>query len=344
MTRLISYLLLVLCLIPGIRVHADTMDGYKIGGHGMANIVYPDWFKQSFLDLGDDLEEAREAGKRGIIVFFSAKICSHCNAFLSTTLSDPTIMKRVQNQYDVIALDIFNDTEITDINDNIMSIRDYAETSKARLTPTLIFYGIENKKLVKIVGFYPPEKFTHVLDYIDGGEYKNIKLSEYIRRDTSEKTEKVVNYTHDYFTAPPHNLKRSKTNPGKPLIVVFDEPGCSACVRFHERVLSDEVVKKGIKPYDSIILDRTDNKSKLTLPDGRSLTPKEWANVLQLSYDISVVFFDSQGKEVHRLDSEAGRDRMKLSMLYVLDKGYERHEQYLRWIREQRQLGKLSKN
>jgi hypothetical protein len=35
------------------------MDGYKIGGHGMANIVYPDWFKQSFLDLGDDLEEAR---------------------------------------------------------------------------------------------------------------------------------------------------------------------------------------------------------------------------------------------------------------------------------------------
>ena len=35
---------------------------------------------------------------------------------------------------------------------------------------------------------------------------------------------------------------------------------------------------------------------------------------------------------------------MKLSMLYVLDKGYERHEQYLRWIREQRQLDKLSKN
>ena len=34
---------------------------------------------------------------------------------------------------------------------------------------------------------------------------------------------------------------------------------------------------------------------------------------------------------------------MLLSMQYVLDEGYERHEQYLRWIREQQQENKLRK-
>ncbi|PVV23372.1 MAG: hypothetical protein B6D78_03295, partial [gamma proteobacterium symbiont of Ctena orbiculata] len=33
-------------------------------------LQYPDWFKQSFLDLPDDLDEAALNNKRGIIVYF----------------------------------------------------------------------------------------------------------------------------------------------------------------------------------------------------------------------------------------------------------------------------------
>ncbi len=344
--RLLLYpVLAVFFIVSGSRVQADTMDSYQIGGHGRADIVYPAWFKQSFLDLRDDLDDARKAGKRGIIVFFSFKHCSHCEAFVSTTMSDPATMNRIQERYDVIALDIFNDTEVTDIDGNVTTIRNFAEVSKARLTPTLIFYGIENEQLVKIVGFYPPEKFNRVLDYIDGGYHKKVKLSEYLRSSTTGTMAKLqpVNYQYDFLTAPPHDLQRSSKDAERPLLVIFDEPGCVACLRFHKRVLSDDKVSQSITTHDAILLDRTDNTSKLVLPDGRTLTPQQWANELQLSYDISVVFFDTQGREVHRLDSETGRDRMLLSMQYVLDKGYERHEQYLRWIREQQQQNKLRK-
>ncbi|WP_455219052.1 thioredoxin family protein [Kaarinaea lacus] len=344
--RLLLYpVLAVFFIVSGSRVQADTMDSYQIGGHGRADIVYPAWFKQSFLDLRDDLDDARKAGKRGIIVFFSFKHCSHCEAFVSTTMSDPATMNRIQERYDVIALDIFNDTEVTDIDGNVTTIRNFAEASKARLTPTLIFYGIENEQLVKIVGFYPPEKFNRVLDYIDGGYHKKVKLSEYLRSSTTGTMAKLqpVNYQYDFLTAPPHDLQRSSKDAERPLLVIFDEPGCVACLRFHKRVLSDDKVSQSITTHDAILLDRTDNTSKLVLPDGRTLTPQQWANELQLSYDISVVFFDTQGREVHRLDSETGRDRMLLSMQYVLDKGYERHEQYLRWIREQQQQNKLRK-
>lgn len=37
----------------------------------------PDWFKQSFLDLGEDLAEARAAGKQGLMIVFHSEACAY---------------------------------------------------------------------------------------------------------------------------------------------------------------------------------------------------------------------------------------------------------------------------
>ena len=66
---------------------ADSMDHYTIGAHGQANMKYPTWFKQSFYDLREDLSDARKAGKRGVIVFFSQKSCNHCQAVTRFSIS-----------------------------------------------------------------------------------------------------------------------------------------------------------------------------------------------------------------------------------------------------------------
>ena len=141
----------------------DVMEKYQIGGHGKANVKYPPWFKESFLDLRDDLDDAKKAGKRGVIVFLSQKNCNHCQAFIETTLSDPAILSRVQHNYDVIGLDIFNDLELTDVDGSVSTIKNFADQQRARFTPALLFYGVEGKQILKIIGFYPPEKFSRVL-------------------------------------------------------------------------------------------------------------------------------------------------------------------------------------
>jgi len=343
MKILYSAVLLFLLCASSNHTKADAMDDYTIGSHGRASIVYPEWFKKSFLDLHDDLNDALNSGKKGIIVFFSFERCSHCKAFITKTLNDPSTRARVQKSYDIIVMDIFNDIEVTDLNGNAMPISQFAELSKARLTPTLIFYGSDKSQLVKIVGFYPPEKFNRVMDYIDTGSYKNLKLSQYLKSSISKNSKNSDSVKNQNFTSAPYNLQVSRKDAKKPLFVVFDNPGCLACNRFHERVLQDDVIKKSAKDYEAIILDRSDISTKIILPNGRIITPNQWDKELKLNYDISVVFFDTNGNEVHRLDSETGRDRMMLSMQYVLDKGYQRHEQYLRWIREQQQKGTLRK-
>jgi len=316
------------------------MDSYQIGSHGQANIKYPAWFKESFLDLPEDLREAKKAGKRGIIVFFSQKNCNHCQAFLDTTLSDPRTQQRVRNNYDVIGLDIFSDIEVTVIDGSARSIKDFAESEKARLTPTLIFYGVENERLVKLIGFYPPERFNRVLDYVDDGNYKRQTLSQYLRkaRSKGEGTRQTITSDYTTFAKPPYVLDRTKAPAKRPLLVVFEQPNCEACTRFHKRALGDPEVRDLMTRFDAVQLDLTDGQSTLTAPDGKQRTPKQWAEELQLNYDMAVLFFDEQGREVHRLDSESGKDRMAGSMQYVLEKAYAQHEQMLRWRKEQGQM------
>ena len=115
---------------------------------------------------------------------------------------------------------------------------------------------------------------------------------------------------------------------------MFETPDCNPCERFHERVLSDTQIRKLLSNFDAVQLDSSDSTRKITTPDGKSFSPLKWAEELQLEYDISVVFFDEEGNEVHRIDSEAGKDRVAGSMQYVLEKAYHRHEQFLRWRRE----------
>lgn len=332
-----SLLVFLLCLPAGLAVNAETMDSYRIGSHGQGNAKHPAWFKNSLLDLPEDLNEAREAGKRGLIVMFSQKNCSHCQAFIETTLNEPATQKRVKQQYDVIGLDIFSDNVLTTVDGIDTSVREYAETARARLTPTLIFYGIERRKLVKIIGFYPSEKFNRVLDYIEGGYYKKVKLSQYLRGSQNLKSEnqQLVKDDASLFDNPPYQLDPSGADERRPLLVIFEQPNCSSCERFHRRVLDETDIRKQLANFKVVRLNASDNGNRLTTPGGTQLTPQRWSEKLQLNYDIASVFFDEQGNEVHRIDSECGRDRMAGSLQYVLEKAYLRHEQFLQWRKEQ---------
>lgn len=334
--RCTSFFLIITVTLISVTAGAedDVMDQYRIGGHGKANVKYPPWFKVSFLDLRDDLDDARQAGKRGVIVFLSQKNCNHCQAFIDTTLSEPVILKRVQQNYDVIAVDIFNDLELTDIDGSVTTIKNFADKERARFTPALLFYGVEGKRLLKIIGFYPPEKFTHVLDYIEGGDYQRETLSQYLQKNRTSTDQQDIQHDYTLFSKPPFVLDRTRFKGQQPLLVLFETPNCNPCQRFHKWVLNSGEVRRLMSDFETVQLNSLDNTSKVKLPSGRYLTPQQWSKELQLAYDYSVLFYDEHGVEVHRLDAETGRDRMSGSMQYVLEKSYLRHEQFLQWRKE----------
>lgn len=69
----------------------------------VAPAAYPEWLKDSLLDLEADLADARAAGKLGLMVLFATEGCSYCAEFVRRSLGDQALAALVQTHFDAIA-------------------------------------------------------------------------------------------------------------------------------------------------------------------------------------------------------------------------------------------------
>ncbi|MBL3600997.1 MAG: ankyrin repeat domain-containing protein [gamma proteobacterium endosymbiont of Lamellibrachia anaximandri] len=329
------------------RVSKDTptMIGDSFAEDVFVDVHFPDWFKSSFLDLREDLEEATSAGKQGLMVFISTRRCSYCKAFIQNSLDLPDIRQRLQGAYDVVGLEIFDDNEMIDPAGRSYRVKEFVSANKAAYTPTLIFYGAKGHKLLKIVGYYPPDKFRTVLDYLEGQHYQREPLRSYFSKTAASPSKPESGITTDdtLFSRPPHILDRRAGPAKQPLMVLFEKPNCSACRRFHNKVLRDKPIRYLMGEFEVIQLDASDTNTRLITPAGKRISPAQWFEQLDLTYSPAIVFFDEAGEEVMRLDSETQRFRMEGSLQLVLEKGYQQDAQLQRWRRKKAiQLFKLN--
>lgn len=341
-----SVFLLALAILALGQVPASAASDPPAPGE-VREAIHPDWFKESLLDLQADLREARDAGKTGVLVYFGTRSCSYCHALLTTTFARPDLVERLLAGFDVIGLEVLSDVEVTDFQGRPLWAKDFAVQEKAPFTPTLVFYGEDGQVLLRLVGYVPPERFSLVLDYLQEGRYEHQGLRAYLaeRETASPAPERGLVRDADLFAGPPHDLVR-RGKPGRPLLVLFERPDCPACERLHRTVLTVPSVRELVGRFDAIQLDTTDTRARVVTPDGAELTPAEWAAGLGLIHEPSLVFFDEQGVETVRADSELLIDphgvavdavdprivdNVEARLRYVLEKGYVDQPQFQRW-------------
>lgn len=315
---------------------SKQVEGYDFVDDAVVDITHPAWFKHSFLDLPEDLEDARSSGKKGIILFMSSRRCSYCKVFLDRVLNDPVIKRRVQANFDVIGMEIFSDNEIIDVDGQSYPVKDFVTKVKASFTPTLLFYGTDGQLQLRIVGYYPQDKFVRVLDYLDGQHFHKETLRDYIMRSKPPKAgaTSTMIIDREIFNQPPHVLDRRAARAQQQLMVIFERGDCPSCERLHNKVLNDKSIRHLIGQFEAIQLDITDENNRVITPEGVKLSPGQWYHQLNLNYTPSIVFFNETGKEVMRLDSETLRYRMEGTLQMVLEKAYEKDAQLQRWRRK----------
>jgi thioredoxin-related protein len=88
---------------------------------GMVNPGYhekPSWFKDSFLDIREDIEEASAEGRR-VLLYFYQDGCPYCGKLLQDNFSDREIAGFSQQYFDVISINMWGDREVFNVNGSL---------------------------------------------------------------------------------------------------------------------------------------------------------------------------------------------------------------------------------
>jgi len=294
-------------------------------------IVYPDWFKKSFLELPEDIKEAVDEGKKGIIVYFGQKHCAYCQALIDKDFGQKDIEAYTRQNFDVIPINIWGSNDVTTPDGQIMTEREFALRENANFTPSLIFYDAQGKQALMLRGFYPPYKFRAAMEYVERGYYKEESLRDYMFRADPPPKFEISDMNHeDFFMPPPFALDRSHFPAQEPLLVFFEQQDCHAWDVMHSEPLEFEETKKLLTHFEVVQLDMNSDVPVIT-PDGQRITAKQWAEQLNLFYAPTLIAFDERGHEIIRIDSVAHVYRLKSVLEFIVRKTYITTPDFMTW-------------
>ncbi|OQW90441.1 MAG: hypothetical protein BWK79_19875, partial [Beggiatoa sp. IS2] len=150
------------------------------------SLPHPKWFKDSLLDLPQDLAEATAANK-GLILYFGQRICTYCDALLNDTLGKQDIIRYTQNYFDVIAFDVEGKLVITTLSGVRETESAFAQIEKTYFTPSLIFYDNNGKEALRLRGYQSPYEFRAAIDYVVSSAFNRQSFKKYLAQTSSFK-------------------------------------------------------------------------------------------------------------------------------------------------------------
>jgi thioredoxin-related protein len=331
--RLLFFLALCGCACGGFAQSQAQGDAFESFDDARLEepIAYPPWFKLSFLDLADDLEEALQAGKQGLMVYFGQKYCAYCKKLLDGNFSMLDILSYTEKHFNAVGIDIHGQRSLTDLQGKEWTERSFSLAQGINFTPTLVFYDADRREALRLSGYYPPYKFRAALEYVADGHYRKEDFRTYLARaDVPMVFEAGDLNFEEFFSPPPHALDRSHWPGQRPLVVFFEQGDCHACDILHTGPLQEPDIRQRFLRMDTAQLGMWDDTPVIT-PTGRRTTARLWADRLGLFYTPTLVFFDERGKEILRVDSVVQFYRLRNVLDYILSGAYRRYPTFQQW-------------
>ncbi|CAA7616045.1 thioredoxin family protein [Magnetospirillum sp. UT-4] len=154
--------------VPAPAPAAEMLPAPQMADDGF---YHPDWFLVSFLDLKEDLADARKAGKQ-LMLTIEQRGCGACKRVHEVNLRDPRVVDYIRSRFHVIQIDLYGSREITDFDGQVLSEKDYARKLGVRATPAMLFYkddatgGGGDAVAWKAVGYLEPEPYVNAFAYV----------------------------------------------------------------------------------------------------------------------------------------------------------------------------------
>lgn len=331
--RFSVYLVNLLLLFPVALFAAEPAN--QALSAGMVNPGYhekPEWFKESFLDIREDIAEAESAGKR-VLLYFYQDGCPYCGKLLQDNFGDVKIADFTQQQFDVIAINMWGDREVTDLGGSQSTEKDFARSLKVQFTPTMVFLDEAGKVVLRVNGYFAPHRFMTALQYVAGKKESVISARDYFQQQQPQQATGRLHEETSTLAKTPDGYNLQRQAGAKPLLVIFGQKTCSACDELHQDILKRDEVIGSMQPFDIVVVDSW-SADMLVTPGGQTLSAKDWAKSLGIHYNPSLVFFDANGKEVFRTEGYLRTFHVKGAMDYVASSAYLQEPEFQRYLQK----------
>ena len=290
---------------------------------------YPDWFKDSFLEFADDIEEATEEGKRLAIVFHQDG-CPYCNLLVERNLAQHDIERLMKEKFDVVAINMWGARELVSVGGKTYTERDFSAALRVQYTPTILFFNEQGKLALRLNGYLNPPEFKRALNYVAEKQETKMSYANYVASNRVATANTELN-KQPFFEESSLDFKLPETGYDKPLAVFFEQTNCPNCDYLHKQALNDTDTLDVVKQFKNVQLDMWSD-TMITTPEGDKISAKDWANKLSVNYAPSIVLFDKQGKEVIRSEAMFKAFHTQSVFDYVLSEAYKDEPSFQKYI------------
>jgi thioredoxin-related protein len=148
------------------------------------------FFDQSLGDFSEELEVARDAGKKGVLIMFEMDECPFCHRMKSRVLNQVEVQDYYKKYFQIYRVDIEGDVEISDFQGQVMKEKDFAfKQFKVRATPVFGFFDLDGKLITRFTGATnDAQEFLWLGEFVVDGHYQSTNFSRYKRVKKKEQS------------------------------------------------------------------------------------------------------------------------------------------------------------
>ncbi|MEJ2406500.1 MAG: thioredoxin family protein [Candidatus Thiodiazotropha sp.] len=145
---------------------------------------YTYFFNETFGDFSEELQNAKDQGKKGVMIFFEMDECPFCHWMKMNVLNRPDVQEYYRKNFLMFPVDIEGDIQITDFKGKTMSQKDFAfKEYRVRATPVIAFFDLDGNIVQRHTGrTATAEEFMLMGHYVAEGHYKDMRFAAYKRK------------------------------------------------------------------------------------------------------------------------------------------------------------------
>lgn len=160
---------LLFAILPISMAWADKSNGF---------------FQESFGNYQEEMQTAKDDGKKAVFMFFMMDECPFCDKMEKTILSQPEVQSYFHEHFANFIFDINGDVDVIDFHGKNKKQKEIAEKDfRVRATPVMLFFDFEGKPIVRYTGATRNQDEMLLLGrFVVEKQYESMSFEQYKRK------------------------------------------------------------------------------------------------------------------------------------------------------------------